>query len=764
MALRLRRETALDLTLEGTVGSFRVGASHGGSRSLEVKYLLTHVGLNFSSSSNDKLLSALAPVREIFDFKSLDFDEIMQRDIDDARVSGELVPYLLDEQSKDMIKLFPPIVIVVMPIQESRTQPESFYPEVKVETLDPEGDREHSIHSTRSGSLGSEVFQFEQPIDDGRPLTSDLVRLKLNTHRTRLVIVDGQHRAMALLAIYRNLKDQWSDERRAPFKEYYSVWTKNYIEQFNLNEINLPVLICTIPELDKAYTGDFDMKKAARSIFLTLNKTARQVSDARNKLLDDNDLISFLMRRTLSHIKDLDERSQHALRIVNVELDQEGSRQKIQTPVAITGVPHIYYMTEHMMLDNGGTVRGVKPRAGTFYNRTRLDDLLARLDGRNLLGATTADTIRRDLFTAAAAETLGVQYDSTYGRFVIGALQRFAPLDRHNRAVIEMGEQLESEHDRQLKPILLEGQGIGRVFEHHRISLRQRLRNGYFKTDVPEIEASSRRLDATATRIADTVARLQRDRANRLFGDLTDKKLVRGEDGEIHFKMVDWCNRLYDELFTTVAFQTALVCGFLGLVEKAERKLKKGDLSDSSLIDRNLVFDEYVTQLNKFFIPSTPAHLKRLIRVFNGDVADDKDVWAVRPSAQTFREVVYRAEMQPDQWPKYRYLMLEVWRPSHPVLLAVVSEERVECRAEVFAALHDHYETSFCRENQKAKDELSKEERKSIFNQAFETYSGLIKNLGAVALDRKVMRDALSQVSAASATEANPAIDGEETS
>lgn len=755
MALRLRRETALDLTLEGTVGSFRVGAGSGGSRSLEVKYLLTHVGLNFATSSNDKLLSVLAPVREIFDFQSLDFDEIMQRDIDDARVSAELVPYLLDEQSKDMIKLFPPIVIVVMPIREGRTQPESFYPEVLVETLEPEGDREHPILSTRSGSVGSEVFQFEQPIDDGRPLTSDLVRLKLNTHRTRLVIVDGQHRAMALLAIYRNLKDQWSDERRAPFREYYSAWTKNYIERFNLNEINLPVLLCTIPELDTAYIGDFDMKKAARSIFLTLNKTARQVSDARNKLLDDNDLISFLMRRTLSHIKERDARSPHALRIMNVELDQEGSRQKIQTPVAITGVPHIYYMTEHMMLDNGGTVRGVKPRAGTFYNRTRLDDLLARLDGRNLLGAGTADTIRRDLFTAAAAEKLATQFDSRYGTFVIGALERFAPFDRHNRAVIEMGEQLEREQDRQLKPILLEGQGIGRVFEAHRTSLRQRLRNGYFRTDVPEIEASSRRLDATATRIEDTVTRLRQDRATRLFGDLSDKKLVRGEDGSIHPKMVDWCNRLYDELFTTVAFQTALVCGFLGLVEKAERKLKKGDFGDQPPIDRDQAFDEYVTQLNQFFVPRSPAQLKRLVRVFTGEVADDKEVWAVRPSNQTFRSVVYRGEMQPDQWPKYRYLLLEIWRPTHPALQSVLGEERSECRAEVFAALHDHYETAYCRENQKAKDELSKDERKSIFTQAFDTYAGLIRNIGADALDRKAMREALSQVPAAASTEAD---------
>jgi hypothetical protein len=359
MALRLRQESALDLTLEGSVGSFRVGSGQTGRKSLEVKYLLTHVGLNFSSPSNDKLLSSLAPVREIFDFQSLDFDEIMQRDIDDARVSAELVPYLLDEHSKDMIKLFPPIVIIVMPIQEGRTRPDQFYPEVTREVAQPDAAREHAVQIIRSGAVGREVFQFEQPMLDDQPIMHDMVRLRLNSHRTRLVIVDGQHRAMALLAIYRNLKDQWSDERRAPFKEYYSAWTPNFINRFNLDEINLPVLICTIPELDQNYNGDFDMKKAARSVFLTLNKTARQVSDARNKLLDDNDLISLLMRRTLSDIKRKDELSPHAMRIVNVELDQDGNKQKIQTPVAITGVPHVYYMIEHAMLDSGNSVKGV---------------------------------------------------------------------------------------------------------------------------------------------------------------------------------------------------------------------------------------------------------------------------------------------------------------------------------------------------------------------------------------------------------------------
>lgn len=739
MSFQLKRDSALDLTLQGTVGSFRVGGASGETKSLEVKYFLTHVGLNFSSSSNDKLLSALAPVREIFDLQSLDFDEIMQRDIDDARVSSELVPYLLDKQSKGMIKLFPPIVIVVMPIREGRNQPDAFYPEVISETLPPTQSRDYRLHITRSGSIGNEVFEFQQPFFGDDPVISDLVRLKINTQKTRLVIVDGQHRAMALLAIYRNLKDQWSDERRAPFKEYYSAWTKNYIEQFKLDEINLPVLLCTVPELDAKFSGDFDMKKAARAIFLTLNKTARQVSDSRNKLLDDNDLISVLMRRTLSHIKDKDAHSPYALRISNVELDQEGSRQKIQTAIAITGVPHIYYIIEHMMLDNGNDVRGSKPRSGRFSDRTRLGDMLERLEGRDLLGAATADALRRDFFTSDAVSKLGKKFDENYGNFIIATLEQFAPFNTHNQSVLELSQQLEREHDRQLRPILLEGQGIGRVFDAHRKNLSQLLGNGFFQTDVPEIQASLSRLNATAERIVEAVKRLHKDRAERFFSDMTDKKVVRGEDGHIHPKMIDWCNQLYDNVLETVAFQAALVCGFQGILEKLQRKSKAHEVS------KNVAFQEYITQLNQFFCPRTPAQLKRLIRVLNGEVADG-ELWTIRPSNQTFRSVVFRAEMQPDQWPKYRYLLLEIWRPTDAVLQEIVFQERDECRREIFVALHATFENTFCQEHKKLREELSKDERKQVFNHAYDTYSSMLKNLGSDSLVKTSMQQALSDI------------------
>ena len=83
-----------------------------------MKYVLTHLSLDFAGGVETQLLDELAPVREIFDSNSLNFDEIMQRDIDDARVSSKLIPYILEESASDRIKFFPPIVVVLLPLED----------------------------------------------------------------------------------------------------------------------------------------------------------------------------------------------------------------------------------------------------------------------------------------------------------------------------------------------------------------------------------------------------------------------------------------------------------------------------------------------------------------------------------------------------------------------------------------------------------------------------------------------------------------------
>lgn len=721
--LKLRQETALNLTLEGTTGSFRVGGRTG-QQSLGVKYFLTHVGLDFSSSGNDPLLSALMPVREMFDTRTLDFDEIMQRDIDDARVSSELIPYLLDEYSREMIKLFPPIVVVVLPVEDGQNRPSDRYPAVT--EIVEEGD-EYSTLVTRSGSIGHEAFQFEQPLQENHPLTSDLVRLKLNTHKTRLVIVDGQHRAMALLAIYRNLREQWSDARRAPFKEYYAEWTQNYIRQFNIAQINLPVMLCTIPELDDNYNGGYDLKRAARSIFLTLNKTARQVSDSRNKLLDDNDLIAYFMRRCLSQIKRKDELDKFATRIWNVELDQYLNKVKLQSPLAITGVSHVYYIIEHLMLESG-PVSGIQPRSGKFSSRRDLTDCMDRLDGLNRLGASVSNSTKRNQFSIETAQTLGGVFDERYGTLIVAAFDLFFPYAYHCRAALGLRKSVESGPSPELLPILFDGQGIGRVFEAHRQNIRLKLTNGEFKTDAPEIRASVVRLDGTAKRLDQAVLEMRRDRANYYIEDFENKKNLRKNDMEIHDNLLGWINGLYENVFNSVAFQTALICGFFSEIDRASIDLSKDNLLTMQV---NTLFISYIEQLNAFFVPKTVNQLKKLLQVFYGEIkGETPEKWQLIASNQTFRSVVYRGEMQPDQWPKYKYLLLEIWKPDDKDLVKSISAERQICRMAVFRDLYYANQSSFLQESRKAEAELNKGDRQLIFDKSFNAYIGLMKNLG----------------------------------
>lgn len=741
--LYLTDESALDLTLEGSIGSFKVGSGMEGQHSLEVKYFLTHVGLNFGSGPDEKLLSHLAPVREIFDFKELDFDEIMQRDIDDARVSSELIPYLLDDKSADLIKLFPPIVVVVLPVKSDANRPDSRYPNTKKIVI-PEDGSKPGKEILRSGEVGAEVFEFEQPVTRGKARKHDLVRFKLNTQRTRLVIVDGQHRAMALLALYRNIKDQWSDEKRAPFKEYYSEWTRSYIQQFNLNEINLPIIFCTVPELNESYSGDFDLKKASRSIFLTLNKTARKVSNSRNILLDDNDIIAHFLRKTLSHIKRKDTRSPYCLRIWNIELDQFNDKQKIQSPVAITGVTHCYYMIEHLML-NSNDNNGISPRAGKFYKRTNLNTFLCmeRLNGRDLLGAEVSENTFRNSYSDSAAETLSTSFMEKYGSFIISMFERFKPFEFYNRAVIQLETKLDVHEDRKLKPIFFEGQGIGKVFEAHRISLRQKLNDGDFKTDVPKIEEIAKRLDGTAVRIENCIKDLKTQVAENYIGLLSDKNKLR-PNNEIHEKVSRWINDLFDNVFKTSAFQCALIATFFSKIEKSNTALVK---NNEPPLETKECFEEYIEQLSEFFVPNTSNQLKKLIKIFSGELEGEISEWKLKPNLQTFRDIVYRGEMQPEQWPKYKYLILEIWDPSKEVLKTAVSTELEKCRGQVFSSLYHSMRNKYCFENSINEEDLSKEDMSKVFNAAYDNYRIFLSNIGRNNITKTEMKQTISSTS-----------------
>src|SRR4051794_33022359 len=154
----LDETSALDLEISGSVGTFAVEPSSGGS-SIPVWYIQTHVRFSLDDSQQQRLFENLVPVREIFEAKDLGFDDLMQRDIDDGRVSGSLIPYLLQVGSGEQVKFFPPIVTAVIPVGHEK-QLLASYPKV-VRTSSDDAAKKIKRQHVRSGSSGAEVFEFE---------------------------------------------------------------------------------------------------------------------------------------------------------------------------------------------------------------------------------------------------------------------------------------------------------------------------------------------------------------------------------------------------------------------------------------------------------------------------------------------------------------------------------------------------------------------------------------------------------------------------
>ncbi|MGO4129268.1 DNA sulfur modification protein DndB [Inquilinus sp. YAF38] len=727
MALSLTVTSALNLTLEGSTGSFSVGRDAAPEKTVEVKYFLTHVGLNLLSGSNEEVLRHLAPVREVFPPRDLGFDEIMQRDIDDARVSSELVPYLLDRKSRDLVKLFPPIVVAVMPVETNANRPADFYPEV---TRADSVESGHNVKVIRSGAKGQEVFEFVQPIQDGKLYEHDLVRLKLNTNRCRLVIVDGQHRAMALLALYRNLKQDWDDKNKAPYKDYYEEWTPNYIKSFDLANISLPIMFCVFPALDVNFPGEYNVKMAARSIFLTLNKTARQVSASRNRLLDDNDLVALFLRDTLSNIKARDDiHAPTSLRIHNIELDQAHDRVKLESPIAISGVNHIYYLIEHILLNRLEDVSGAKPRAGNYYLRSDLANFgtLRRLNGWNLLGMDVANATNRFFYMASAGEVLAKTFRERFGTYIVGALERFHPYEAHSSAVLWLDLQLREQANTKIRPILFEGQGIGRTFESHRVHLAEKIRDKEYGSEAPKLQEILNRLNATQKMVADFEAKFEDERANRFLAAVVDKKVIRTESGQIYPKIVEFVTWLFENVLTTVAFQTALTGGFFGELERANVRREKAGLEP---LDTQATFDGFIADIDRFFKVSKSGDLRRLVDVFQGTLGEDIGKWEITPSAATFKRVVYRGEMQPAQWPKYKYILLELWRATGTDLEESLAAERLTGRRQIFNSLEMEYQKEFLERHLRREESLTPPERNEIRTAAYDAFGKFLRNLG----------------------------------
>lgn len=676
--IKIKKASALDLEIPGSMGTFAV--SEKSSRaSVRVKFLQTYVRFALGGDHEEKLLSKLAPVREVFPVKDLDFEQIMQRDIDDARVSTQLIPYLLEESPSGLVKLFPPIIVVVLPMTDSKL-PAAYYP--SVEEFD-ETDDNGTWHVVRSGTVGSEVFEFRQFVQDGEKWDHDYARLKLNTSRSALVIVDGQHRAMGLIAMYRNCT-RWPDDSKG-VEPYYSLWSKQILEKYDLSEVKLPVMFCVFPELDGRETDQIKVYNACRAIFLALNKNARKVTRARNYLLDDRDVVSTFMRAMLTDIKDLsDFNSPSTLRLWNVELDADEDRTALTSHTAITGVTHLFGLIERLTLRQAP---GHSLNASRTVGRpqTKLDLCFKRLQVNELLPRAVQVDSRRDTCDSATRGILTEAFRKRFGQYIVLGLSDFAPYRANNMAALALHQKLQAGAIAEFyRTILFEGQNMDQVFREFVESLKKEVKEPG-KVRSPELKAVKKEFDerdkALNVEIEDLIRRRLDFMLERCPKDVRENSSIRKALRE-----------LYKNTFTTAAFQSALFITFFAVVDEENEDRSKPPSITPPLPETEVAdaFDRYLAQLNEFFTTSSIDRIERLLGVFYGRFCRSADgEITVEEWSETLRGILVPGELKPDEWARFRMVFVELWRPNHSEFRKRVSGLRKLLRKQALQSYHE---------------------------------------------------------------------------
>jgi hypothetical protein len=255
----LRNGPDFDSTVTGTFGSFHTQNSY------DVNYLLT--------SMNYKELEKLKVASEAFEFSQVNFDEMIQREIDTKRVNDEIVGDYLE---KDLHKalFFPPIIVSIVafddedkPLHKYGSFEENIIDKGNYKQFEKLWDRHFQIEMP----INSQSFDFyKTETEEEIKIHKNAVTLRFDSKIVKLVVIDGQHRYKAL----REYIDRYDDQ-----KKY----------------LNLPVCICFSPKAIEN-NGPEDILDTLRNMFVTINNKGKQVSGHYIDLLNDNSLASQTVR------------------------------------------------------------------------------------------------------------------------------------------------------------------------------------------------------------------------------------------------------------------------------------------------------------------------------------------------------------------------------------------------------------------------------------------------------------------------------------
>jgi hypothetical protein len=627
----------------GTYGEFAVDSDDNRVRA---QFLLTKMRPGSEGTWENEFASQMVPWREMFKVEELTFDELLQRNLDDSRVAHDLIPYLLGDKG-DHARFFPPVLAVLVPKRTDQTGILPYYPA-------PQNGSDESI------SFG-DLFDFEKIKFNGD--ITPLGVIKYNRHKSGFVIVDGQHRAMAVLALHRQLTS-WGGDRYASYYNHISLQAKQ------VENIELPVCVIFLPDLHEGKREYYEqrsvgLKEVCREIFLVVNKTAKRVSESRQLLLNDEDFAARMMRATLSKLKGRGEEDATRSRIYSFAFGDSDSDLGPQVVSGQLG----YYSSAVALYKMHCAVSFGMPDAFNLLEPSDIIDLRRTknpsrpgeiLKGSALAKYQTLSRLSAKYMPSDEVKT-AVNLLSAVGDIpLLKLFDEFKPFAIHNSEMRALRTRL-SDPDLRADPIqskcyglLFEGSGVLSVFYDHHNRLKERekelteagsLISDYVKNQLKDAEAVLKAMDRHERFI-------RAQRAAKLFSINPDKFYSQEGNEAERTELISIAKSIFDTI-ATQAFQL----GYLMAVHSIVQLIINLDDYDKRIAVINCISDMYVKALNSYFSSGSETEH----HTFTGYVKEPRaGVFATdRLGLRGLLSLSIR-ELNEKQWVFFRYAIVEI--------------------------------------------------------------------------------------------------------
>lgn len=713
-----KTQSPCNTVVNGVFGEFTVSNSDGDDSSSPVNFIEIVLSITSDDVKQNDFLANLEVFREVFDIEKLDFSEIMQRDIDDSRVSTELIPYLLgmpdythnfNSDFQGLSRFFPPIVGILIPTDG--TSPKESFPEVTIRTIeDSQGDPLQQIMFGESYTKANARFDVYLD-DDHTKLDKNSASLHFNNNRCKVVIVDGQHRAMALLALFRNMKKgvmSWG-KRQQPYAHYYKEWGTKTLENYDLTRVELPMIICTFPN---AGTGGLpSLTETSRNLFLTLNKTARKPNNTTNILLEDGEICACLLKDFLSEIKS-GEFSKFSLLdtcapIHHFQLDQH-EKAGIGSTLGLTSVDYLYRLITWLLLRKAEDIDGVNRMdighgAGSFARRSYKETLFKeRMELERHLSGDEINNFARFSFTEDIREKMYNIFRNKYAVPLEYILQQFHPYYSSIRAADELPEFIKNHSNPyQVHDALFGSKGLeSTLIEYHgRISKKIATHRELFAEVSEDPYAPPGDLTEASSTINNVISSLERSKKffrNQRTGIFL-KEMIEHEnkswgldkDGimSLESDLTELINQLFVK-FNTRFHHCGLILSFFHIIERTtanddgtelnvmpdgcepDEKSTFGKFESPNSHFHMKIVKEYIDALDEVFWPKSLVGVNNLLKIYLGkeltikvSEEDNNKVFEINVNSDigthTIDDVYGKAT--PETWTRFIHMAAECW-------------------------------------------------------------------------------------------------------